>query len=134
MTRFLLLGLVCTTAASAALARDLPARAPSPIEAAATECFAESIGNNPSALALARNGRWYEAAGVIGFLCRPEVEAMVRAHDQRHGWGSGDRYFRGAYTRHLARALEDRLKPVLATQAVANAEPRADAEAPAPKP
>nr|WP_244424813.1 hypothetical protein [Methylobacterium nodulans] len=124
------------TAAGAAVARDLPTTrsAPPPTETAATECFAEAIGNNPSALALARNGRWYEAAGVIGFLCRPEVEAMVRAHDQRHGWGTGDRYFRGTYTRHLARALEERMKPALETKTWANAEPRPDAEGAGSKP
>jgi hypothetical protein len=134
MIRTLLCGILCA-AASAAAARDVPAaRALPPLEKAATDCFAETIGNNAAALAHARAGQWYEAAGVTGFLCRPEVAAMIRAHDAAYGPGTGSRYFRGAYTRHLAQALQERLQPLLQTKAVANAEPRADAEAPAEKP
>ncbi|MGF3023054.1 hypothetical protein ACQVP2_09520 [Methylobacterium aquaticum] len=102
-----------------------------PLEQAATDCFAETIGNNPAALAHARAGRWYEAAGVIGFLCRPEVDAMTKARDHLEGRGAGGRYFTGPYTRHLGPELARRLEPLLTTKAVANAEPRADSEAPA---
>ncbi|MDO9427212.1 MAG: hypothetical protein Q7T93_10310 [Methylobacterium sp.] len=98
----------------------------SPLETAATACFAETILSNPAALRHARAGRWYEAAGVIGFLCRPEVDAMVRAHDGLHGRGTGARFFRTAYTRHLGEELAGRLQPMLARQDVASAEPVAD--------
>ncbi|PIK70848.1 hypothetical protein [Methylobacterium frigidaeris] len=101
-----------------------------PLEQAATDCFAETIGNNPAALTHARAGRWYEAAGVIGFLCRPEVDAMTRARDHLDGRGAGGRYFTGPYTRHLGQELARRLEPLLTTKAVATAEPRADSEAP----
>ncbi|WP_425463688.1 hypothetical protein [Methylobacterium oryzihabitans] len=98
-------------------------------EEAATACFADTIGNNPAALAHARAARWYEAAGIIGFLCRPEVDAMAQAYDAIHGRGSGGRYFTGAYARNLGRDLATRLKPLLETTTVAHAEPRPDAEA-----
>jgi len=103
-----------------------PHAATSPFETAATACFAETILANPAAVKHARAGRWYEAAGVIGFLCRPEVDAMVRAHDGVHGRGTGERYFRTAYTRHLGEQLAGRLQPVLTRQDVASAEPALD--------
>ncbi|WP_407526823.1 hypothetical protein [Methylobacterium oryzisoli] len=136
MMRSLLCGILCAlTTAAPALAREVRPAALVPLERAATDCFAETIGNNAAALAHARTGHWYEAAGVIGFLCRPEVDAMMRAHDARYGEGAGWRYFRGAYTRHLGRELEVRLAPLLQTKALATAEPRADAEPSAePKP
>ncbi|GJD48137.1 hypothetical protein OPKNFCMD_0853 [Methylobacterium crusticola] len=131
----LLYGLACTLAATATVAaRDTPRGAEqrrvllAPLERAATDCFAETIGNNPAALAHARAGRWYEAAGVIGFLCRPEVDAMARAHDRLDGRGAGGRYFTGAYVRHLGQELAQRLEPQLTTKTWANAEPRSDAE------
>lgn len=94
-----------------------------PLEEAATTCFAETVLSNPRATTLARDNRWYEAAGVIGFLCRPEVGRMVRAHDGLYGPGTGERYFKGAYAQHLDKQLAARLQPLLTTQAVASAEP-----------
>ena len=102
-----------------------------PLEEAATACFVETVVSNPKAMRLARDGRWYEAAGVTGFLCRPEVDAMTKARDHLEGRGAGGRYFTGPYTRHLGPELARRLEPLLTTKAVANAEPRADSEAPA---
>ena len=80
---------------------------------AATECFARGIRSNRRAVTLAREGRWYEAAGLSASLCRPEVGAMVRRHDDLHGFGSGGRYFTGPYVRTLEQALAARIKPVL---------------------
>ncbi|GJE54688.1 MULTISPECIES: hypothetical protein [Methylobacterium] len=97
-----------------------------PLEQAATDCFAETVMANPKATGLARAGRWYDAAGVIGFLCRPEVGRMVQAHDRLYGAGTGDRYFKGAYARHLDKQLEARLQPMLETKTLASAEPPAD--------
>lgn len=107
-------------------ARPSPAAAEaemSPLRQAATECFADTVMANPAAMRHAREGHWYEAAGVIGFLCRPEVAAMVRAHDRLFGKGSGDRYFKTAYAKHLDHALAERLTPMLARKDVASAEP-----------
>lgn len=97
-----------------------------PLEQAATDCFAETVMANPAAMRHARAGRWYEAAGVIGFLCRPEVDAMARAHDGLYGRGTGERYFKTAYTRHLGTQLAARLQPMLERKAVAEAEPAAE--------
>lgn len=92
------------------------------LEAAATDCFVETVLANPKATRLAQAGRWYEAAGVIGFLCRPEVDAMVRARDALLGPGSGSRHFRRVYARHLDQQLAARLQPLLERRAVASAE------------
>ncbi len=140
--RALLYGAICTLAAVELAAAAHPAAAApasraehrraalAPLEQAATDCFAETIGNNPAALAHARAGRWYEAAGVIGFLCRPEVDAMTKARDHLEGRGAGGRYFTGPYTRHLGEQLARRLEPLLTTKTVATAEPHPDSEAP----
>lgn len=97
-----------------------------PLEQAATACFAETVAANPRGLTLARAGRWYEAASVTGFLCRPEVDAMVNAHDRVYGRGTGSRYFKGAYAQHLGQQLAERLQPLLERKAVASAEPGAE--------
>ncbi|MEH3119469.1 MAG: hypothetical protein PGN25_18280 [Methylorubrum populi] len=94
-----------------------------PLEEAATACFAETVMSNPKAVRLARDGRWYEAAGVTGFLCRPEVDRMAVAHDRIYGRGTGATYFKGAYARHLDKQLATRLQPLLEPKAVASAEP-----------
>ena len=92
-------------------------------EQAATTCFAETIAANPRAMALARASRWYEAAGVTGFLCRPEVDALILAHDGLHGSGTGSRYFQTTYIKHLGGELATRLQPMLRDETLANAEP-----------
>lgn len=102
-----------------------------PLEEAATACFAETVMSNPKAMRLAREGRWYEAAGVTGFLCRPEVDRMAVAHDRIYGRGTGERYFKGAYARHLDKQLATRLQPLLEPKTVASAEPPAEKSAPA---
>lgn len=97
-----------------------------PLRQAATDCFAETVMANPGAMNHARAGRWYQAAGVIGFLCRPEVDAMVLAHDRLFGSGTGERYFKSAYARHLDQQLAARIQPMLERKAVASAEPPVD--------
>lgn len=98
-----------------------------PLEGAATACFAETIDANPTALSHARDGRWYEAASVGGYLCRPEVAKLMRAHDVFDGTGAGARYFRGPYVKRLGTALAAKLVPALVTRhAVADALPPAD--------
>jgi hypothetical protein len=98
----------------------------SPLRQAATDCFAETVMSNPKAIREARAGHWYEAAGITGFLCRPEVAAMIQAHDGLYGPKTGERYFKGAYARHLDRQLAERLQPLLERKAVASAEPPAE--------
>lgn len=127
-----LLGLALASSAEAgprASAKE-PAREPGtahavllPLEQAATACFAETVAANPRSMTLARAGRWYEAATVTGFLCRPEVDAMVGAHDRLYGRGTGERYFKTAYARHLGQHLAEHLSPMLERKAVASAEP-----------
>jgi len=93
------------------------------LEQAATDCLADTVMANPKAQRLARAGRWYEAASVIGFLCRPEVGRMIQAHERIYGRGTGERFFAGSYTRHLDRQLAVRLTPLLEREAYASAEP-----------
>ena len=100
-----------------------------PLRQAATECFADTVLSNPKATAEARAGHWYEAVGITGFLCRPEVAAMIQAHDRIYGPKTGERYFKGAYVKHLDQQLAQRLEPMLARKAVASAEPPVDKSA-----
>ncbi|GLS44325.1 hypothetical protein [Methylobacterium brachythecii] len=121
--------LLVSTAAQARPDQRIPGKphpVMAPLEQAATDCFAETVMANPKATRLAQAGRWYDAAGVIGFLCRPEVSRMVQAHDRLYGSGTGDRYFKGAYAKHLDKQLEARLQPMLETKTVASAEPAAE--------
>jgi hypothetical protein len=106
-----------------------------PLRQAATECFADTVMTNPKAVANARAGRWFEAASITGFLCRPEVAAMIQAHDRIYGPKTGERYFKGPYAKHLDQQLAERLQPRLERKAVASAEPpieRGSAEESAP--
>jgi hypothetical protein len=100
-----------------------------PLRQAATECFADTVLSNPKATAEARAGHWYEAVGITGFLCRPEVAAMIQAHDRIYGAKTGERYFKGAYVKHLDQQLAQRLEPMLTRKAVASAEPPIDKSA-----
>lgn len=133
MKAVLLCGLAVALASPAAQARPARQHVPgtphavlAPLEEAATACFAETVLSNPKAMRLAREARWYEAAGVIGFLCRPEVQRMAVAHDQLYGRGTGERFFKGAYARHLDKQLAARLQPLLEPRSVASAEPPAE--------
>jgi hypothetical protein len=136
----LFLGVLVAALASTAQARPGGPAQPAantvlaPLQQAATDCFADTVMANPAAMNHARAGRWYQAAGVIGFLCRPEVDAMVQAYDRIYGAGAGTRYFKSAYAKHLDRELSTRLQPLLERKAVASAEPapeKASDEAPA---
>lgn len=146
MKSFFLASLAVLALISAAEARPHRAAAPepdpaaaekvmAPLRQAATDCFAETVMSNPKAIREARAGHWYEAASVTGFLCRPEVAAMIQAHDRLFGPRTGERYFKGAYAHHLDKQLAERLQPMLERKAVASAEPPAEksaAEEPAP--
>ncbi|MCJ2014160.1 hypothetical protein [Methylobacterium sp. J-076] len=101
-------------------------KAMEPLRQAATDCFAETVMANPKAIREARAGHWYEAAGITGFLCRPEVAAMIQTHDRLFGAKTGERYFKGAYARHLDKQLAERLQPMLERKALASAEPPAE--------
>lgn len=124
------LALAAGSAEAATRTPGHPNAALTPLEQAATECFAETVMANPAAMRHARAGRWYEAASVIGFLCRPEVDAMIRTHDRIYGRGTGEHFFKTAYTKHLGGELATRLQPMLERTAVATAEPPAEKAAP----
>lgn len=112
--------------AAPAVNAEVAEKALAPLRLAVTECFADTVLSNPKATAEARAGHWYEAVGITGFLCRPEVAAMIQAHDRIYGPKSGERYFKGAYVKHLDQQLAQRLEPMLARKAVASAEPPVD--------
>ena len=128
--RLRLLGVLATLCATVSLVEASPARltvahaqtAMADLEKASTDCFAEAVLANPAAMAHAKAGRWYEAAGVIGFICRREVDAMMQARDALYGPGAGHRFFTKAYAKRLDRDLAARLRPWLERQSVASAE------------
>lgn len=117
------IGVLAMTVAEAAPRRPPPDAMLAALEDAATECFARNVRSNKRAVAFARDGRWYEAAGLTASLCWPEVGAMVRRHDELRGYGSGHRYFIGPYVQTLERALAARVKPVLEATAGAGESP-----------
>jgi hypothetical protein len=133
MHRLAAAALAVAALTQAAEARPGPARTSAAAEMAgrlsgleerATACFAETILSNAAALRAARSGRWYEAAGVVGFLCRPEAGEVMRARDaMERRAGAGERYFRQVYVRRLADALSRRIGGAVAVTAVASAEP-----------
>lgn len=96
------------------------------LETAAADCFAEAVLSNPAALAHARAGRWYEAATVSGVICRRDVARMIEARDAFQGPGTGERFFRTIYVRHLDRALAARLRPWLDQPSLAKVEAPTD--------
>ncbi len=110
--------------AEAAPRRPVPQPRPDPVaaEAAVTECMAQAVMATPGSVSKARAGLWYEAAGVMGHICRPEFDRMVAAYDAAKGPGAGGRRFE-AYVRGMDRTLAVRLGPEL-RQDVAHAEPR----------
>ncbi|GJD97930.1 hypothetical protein [Methylobacterium iners] len=127
-----LLGVLAASCATASLAEARPAgRAKTQarttlahLDTASTECFAEAVLANPVALAHAKASRWYQAAGVIGVVCRREVDRMMQARDAIQGPGAGQRYFRTVYAKRLDRELAARLRPWLERQSVASADLR----------
>lgn len=129
--RVWLLGSAVMLCLSSALAETSPARhtgghvppASVQLERASTDCFAEAVLANPAAMAHAKAGRWYQAAGVIGAICRRDVDVMMQARDALHGHGAGERFFRSVYVKRLDRELAARLQPWLERQAMASAEP-----------
>lgn len=92
------------------------------LDTASTECFAEAVLANPAALAHAKASRWYQAAGVIGVVCRREVDRMMQARDAIQSPGAGQRYFRTVYAKRLDRDLAARLRPWLERQSMASVE------------
>lgn len=132
--RLRLLGVLATLCTTASLVEATPARltiahaqtALVHLEKASTDCFAEAVLANPVATAHAKAGRWYEAAGVIGFICRHEADRMMQARDAIQGPGAGHRFFRTVYAKRLDRDLAVRVRPWLERQAVASAEPHAE--------
>ncbi len=70
-----------------------------PLRQAATECFADTVLSNPKAT------------------------AETQANDRLYGAKTGERYFKGAYVKHLDQQLAERLQPMFARKAVASAEP-----------
>lgn len=112
--------------AEAAPRRPIPQPRPDPkaTEAAATECLAQAVMATPGSVTKARAGLWYEAAGVMGHICRPEFDRMVAAYDAAEGRGAGGRRFK-AYVGAMGRTLSARLGPEL-RQDVAHAEAAAD--------
>lgn len=132
-TRLWRIGVVATLCTTVSLVEASPAKPTftnaqttlAHLEKASTDCFAEAVLANPAAKAHANAGRWYEAAGVIGFICRHEADRMMRARDAIQGPGAGHRFFRTVYAKRLDRDLAVRLRPWLELQVVAIAEPPA---------
>ena len=86
-------------------------RAHLPYVRTATSCLARSIEASNMAFASAANGQWLEAVTAVFPVCKPQLVAMVTAHDQLYGVGTGVAFYSGPYKDDLPRALSARLQP-----------------------
>lgn len=85
---------------------------------AATDCYANTIAANTTALDIAREGRWHDAIRATGDACNSLAGQMVRTHDQIYGSGTGLPFYQGPYLEDLPRAISARLKDVIARRNV----------------
>jgi hypothetical protein len=92
-------------------------RAHLPYVKAATDCFANGILANETAMRHAEAGRWYDALSAVQ-TCGFAVRQMVTQHDLIYG-GGGEDFFKGPYVADLPRAISARVKPELERRALA---------------
>lgn len=113
MSRLLIIvvvGLASLTAAASQELSEAQKRANLvPFIRAAADCIVGAIPGNPAAVALARKGKWLDAAGKTGAACDQTVGHMIQAHDLAFGPGAGRAFFHGSFRSALPRALAQRV-------------------------
>ncbi|MGV2979855.1 hypothetical protein ACERNI_06550 [Camelimonas sp. ID_303_24] len=114
---YLRVGLLLTLGASIcspAFAQDEGAkrRALLPSIRAATDCVANQVRINPTALGQARYQQWGQAftTAMAYDRCLPQLKQVAAMHDYLHGPGTGSVFVTGAYAADLPRAVGGRLR------------------------
>ena len=92
-----------------------------PAVLATTECIAQEILRNPTALSHARQNKWSEAVQSMPEECKAVGSTLIAEHDRLYGPGTGKAFVEGPYASDLPRALKARIRPALKRQAAQSA-------------
>src|SRR5690242_13666084 len=84
-----------------------------PTVRASTDCIAQGIAANPTALSYARQENWLEAVKSTAEVCRSFGSHLIAEHDRLYGPSTGKRFVEGPYAADLPRAVKARIGPVL---------------------
>jgi hypothetical protein len=83
-----------------------------PLMKSATECIARKVAADPRYPRLSRIGNVTDLIVDSITPCLPAVRALIDAHDELYGEGSGETFFMGPYLDALPAAIGDLIKRI----------------------
>ena len=83
-----------------------------PLMKSATECIARKVAADPRYPQLSRIGNVTDLIVDSITPCLPAVRALIDAHDELYGEGSGETFFMGPYLDALPAAVGDLIKRI----------------------
>jgi hypothetical protein len=83
-----------------------------PLMKSATECIAHKVAADPRYPQLSRIGNVTDLIVDSITPCLPAVRALIDAHDEFYGEGSGESFFMGPYLDALPAAVSDLIKRI----------------------
>jgi hypothetical protein len=83
-----------------------------PLMKSATKCIAEKVAADPRYPQLSRIGNVTDLIVDSITPCLPAVRALIDAHDEFYGEGSGESFFMGPYLDTLPAAVSDLIKRI----------------------
>ena len=83
-----------------------------PLMKSATECIARKVAADPRYPQLSRIGNVTDLIVDSITPCLPAVRALIDAHDEFYGEGSGESFFMGPYLDALPAAISDLIKRI----------------------
>lgn len=83
-----------------------------PLMKSATECIARKVAADPRYPQLSRIGNVTDLIVDSIPPCLPAVRALIDAHDEFYGEGSGESFFMGPYLDALPAAVSDLIKRI----------------------
>jgi hypothetical protein len=83
-----------------------------PLMKSATECIARKVAADPRYPQLSRIGNVTDLIVDSITPCLPAVRALIDAHDEFYGEGSGESFFMGPYLDTLPAAVSDLIKRI----------------------
>jgi hypothetical protein len=83
-----------------------------PLMKSATECIARKVAADPRYPKLSRIGNVTDLIVDSITPCLPAVRALIDAHDELYGEGSGETFFMGPYLDALPAAVGDLIKRI----------------------
>jgi hypothetical protein len=76
----------------------------------AQACIVQRVGDDPEFRDAMRGGRVGDLIVAAFRPCWPAVDALITAHDQQFGSGSGESFVTGPFLDRIPRIIEDRLR------------------------